>query len=61
LGSQLQNRVNEDFVKIATQSKKEISQTIHINKKKSPTRLTKKANIDLFWAIDRELNDIIKK
>jgi len=61
LGSQLQNKIREDFVSTATVSKKEASHTTHKNRKKSPVRLTIKANIDLFWAIDRELNVIIKK
>lgn len=48
LGSQLLKTVNEDLVKMAALTKKESSQTSHKNRKKSLTRLIKKAIIDLF-------------
>jgi len=48
LGSQLLNTANEDLVKMATPTKKENSPTNQKNRKKSLTRLTKKANMDPF-------------
>jgi hypothetical protein len=61
LGNQLLNTVNEDFVRIASLTKKESSLTSQKNRKKSPTRLTKKASIEPFCAKNRLLNVIIKK
>jgi hypothetical protein len=61
LGNQLLNTVNDDFVRMASPTKKESSLTSQKNRKKSLTRLIKKASIEPFCAKNRLLNVIIKK